>query len=94
VNQVLHHALKHLMKDIWYDRNEDVRKGQGCPERMDNRLHSGFVASLMKLVPVPICQKVSPGHTPLCAEQKRLVFAQLARGDKALQTAPMEHASH
>jgi hypothetical protein len=69
-NQVLHHALKHLMKDIWCYQNKDVSEWKSCLEWMDYGFQSSFVASQMKCMDVPIHQKICVDHCPLHAQWK------------------------
>jgi len=94
LNEMLHHSLKQLMKDIRGNGNENVHEGERFPERMDHSLQARLVTHNMKAANVTISQTKCVNCHTLDTGQEHFIFAKLPRGNSAFRAPTVVRASY
>lgn len=93
-NKILHHSLKHLMKNIRGDRNENVGERERLPEWMEDGLQPRFAAQSVETAGITVGQKECISRCTLDARRECFVFAEPPRGNSAFGAPAIVCAGH
>jgi len=76
-DQMFHHALEQLVKNVWHDQQKNVSQWEPFPEWIADGLEFSFMAHMVKLTSIGIGQNVCLDCHSLYTTRKHLVFAKL-----------------